>query len=141
MPLRGLAELQANLRKVNSWTNPAIKRALEEAAGNTINHIKTKQEHIRGKSLSKKTAAQHPDKHFYVWTQKLLNSIRRSEVTVFINGAEIEIRVGGPQVDYAAVVEMGGPNRKAYPFLQPGLEDTQEEDIRIMARELSKVFG
>jgi len=141
MALQGLDELKANLRRVDNWTNPAIKRALEDAAGNTINHIKTKQEHLWGKSLDKKTVKAHPHKDFYVWTQKLLNSIHRSKVVVLINGAEIEIIAGGPQVDYAAGVELGGPNRRAFPFLIPGLEDTQGENIRIMANELSRVFG
>ena len=140
MALQGLDELKANLRRVDSWTNPAIKRALEDAAGNTINHIKTKQEHIRGKSLDKKTVKAHPHKGFYVWS-KLLNSIHRSKVVVLINGAEIEIIAGGGVVDYAPLVELGGPNRRAFPFLMPGLEDTQGENVRIMANEISKVFG
>jgi len=99
MALQGLEELQKNLRRVDNWTNPAIKRALEDAAGNTINHIKTKQEHLWGKSLDKKTVKAHPHKHFYVWSQDLINSIHRSKVKVFRNGAEIEIRVG---MDYGA---------------------------------------
>jgi len=141
MALQGLKEFRANLQKVNNWTNPAITRALEHAAGNTINHIKTKQDHQWGKPLGRKTTAAHPHKHFYVWSQELINSLHRSKVKAFRNGAEIEIIAGGPDVDYAPAVELGGPNRRAFPFLVSGLEDTTGENERIMATEISKVFG
>jgi len=141
MALRGLEELRKNLQKVNDWTNPAIKRALQEAAGNTINHIKTKQDHQWGKPLGRKTTAAHPHKHFYVWSQELINSIRRGYYKAYPNGAQTTIHAGGPDVDYAAAVELGGPNRRAFPFLQPGMEDMQKENIDTIARELSKVFG
>ena len=140
MSLQGLEELQANLRRVDDWTNPVIKTGLEKAAGNTINKIKLKN-HLWGKSLDRATVKEHPHKEFYVWTQELINSIRRSNVKVLMNGAEIEIRAGGGDIDYAAAVELGGPKRRAFPFLKPGLDETHGENVQIMADELSKVFG
>ena len=139
MALEGLEELKANLQRVDDWTNPAIKRALEKAAGNTINKIKSK-DHIHGKTLSRQTVKEHPHKEFYSWSQELLNSIRRSEVKVKLDGAQIEIHAGDKTIDYAAAVELGGPNRRAFPFLKPGLEETQGENIVIMAEEIKKVF-
>ena len=139
MGLQGLKELKENLQKIDNWTDGAIKTALEKAAGNTINRIKSK-DHIHGKTLSRQTVREHPHKEFYTWTQELLNSIRRSEVKVFLNGAEIEIRAGSNTINYAAKVELGGPNRRAFPFLAPGLEETENENMVIMADELKKVL-
>jgi len=140
MSLEGLEELKANLQRVDDWTKPAIKKALEKAAGNTINKIKSK-DHLWGKTLSRQTVKEHPHKEFYSWSQELLNSIRRSEVSIKIaGGAEIEIRAGDKTIDYAASVELGGPNRRAFPFLKPGLEETQGENIIIMAEEIKRAF-
>jgi len=140
MSLEGLKEFQQNLKRVGSWTDSAIKEALERAAGNTISHIKTKQIHLWGKSLTKVTVKEHPHKEFYMWTEELINSIRRGNVEAYLNGAQIEIRAGDKTINYAALVELGGPNRRAFPFLKPALEKTQGENLVIMAGVLKKVF-
>lgn len=98
-----------------------------------------KRAHQFGPSLSKEIVREHPDDRFYSWTQELANSM-------MAGSAEVD-KTGSPFVEvlttesYAAKVELGGPNSRAFPFMGPALMTTQQAGISIMVAASKRALG
>jgi hypothetical protein len=63
---------------------------------------------------------------------------KRSKVQSTLSGASIEI---GAEQAYAADVEKGTPNRRAFPYMGPALADTKDETLRILAIAVRRVLS
>lgn len=143
MPEFDTSDFQRRLKLIKNWSDQAILTGLEASADQVITHIKKTQRHLRGKSLSRAVVREHPHPEFYVWTQRLINSLYpsteiRSKARGTVTGAYIEV---GAQEPYASLVERGGAGRRAFPFLGPALGATKGANLQIMAEALRSVLG
>lgn len=143
MPEFDTSDFQRRLKLIKNWSDQAILTGLEASADQVITHIKKTQTHLRGKSLSRGVVREHPHEHFYVWSQRLINSLYpsgeiQSRARGTATGAYVEV---GAQEPYASIVERGGAGRRAFPFLGPALGATEAANLQIMANALKRVLS
>ncbi len=114
-----------------------------------------KSQHLRGKSLSREAVLVHEDlqgtgsPRFYTWSSKLVNSIHALKVKVLPNGFKGEVVAGEKyatavetgeysktgEIDTGAIgVELGTPNRRAFPFLGPAITESAPAIILLFAK-------
>ena len=132
--LLGSKELIAKLKTVDTMLNPELIKSMELSQNLVATHAKAS--HIRGKSLSLAERKEHPDERFYGWTQKLANSIHALKVKA------TPIKIEGSVVageKYAAKVETGGPNSRAFPFLGPAVNENGEAIIGIFIAGIRRI--
>jgi HK97 gp10 family phage protein len=108
--------------------HPELIQAMQ-MAGNLV-VTRAKADHPRPASKSERKA--HPYKRFYTWTGKLVNSMRIGETQAFFDRIIQFIHAGDGLTDYAAAVEFGTVNAKAYPFFLPALNDTKKDALKVM---------
>ena len=120
---RLLSRLNLSTRHLMS----AGKEGLEVSANLVATHAKTR--HVRAKSLSREAVRRHADRRFYVWSERLANSIHPGRVEAYSHGLRIAVHASEA---YAAAVEKGGPNRRAFPFMEPALNENRGNILRIL---------
>ena len=114
---------------------------MERAQNLVVTHAKS--QHLRGASLSREAVLEHEDlqgtgsPRFFTWSAKLVNSIHAEKVKVFVNGIKGEVTAGER---YATKIELGGPNRRAFPFMGPALVGTAPATILLFAAAVKKVI-
>jgi len=96
-----------------------------------------KSKHVVGSSLSGEQRKSHPDSRFYTWSAKLVNSIKPEKVKVLSYGLTGEVTASEA---YATLIEIGGPNRRAFPFFGPALEEEAVGIVAILGVAVSKVI-
>lgn len=128
--------VQAKLRRVRDWTNPAIAIGLQVAANLVVRHAKAKHPRPAGRSEQ----AEHPYPRYYDWTGNLTGSIRAGAVRIYKDGAEIPVNAGSPTVNYAPAVELGTPRSRAFPYMRPALEENAQEFLQILGGVLRRVI-
>lgn len=133
--MEGLSALKEALNRNERRVDAVSKTGLEIWAALVTAHAKAN--HQRGKGLSLQERTEHSDDRFYVWTNILVNSIAQGDVHYDPMGAEIEVMA---TADYAAAVELGGPNRRAFPFMTPALDANKGAGLTIMENLLRMVF-
>ena len=133
--LQGLKELNANLKLVKTFTEIELIQAMEVSQALVANHAKAN--HLKGKNLSAAERKAHSDPRFYAWSQKLVNSIHSEKVKVTAFNIKGEVSAGEK---YAARVELGSANSRAFPFFGPALEKNSQEIINTFAAAVKKVI-
>ena len=133
--LQGLKELNANLKLVETFTMAELKQAMEISQALVANSAKAN--HLKAKNLSAAERKVHSDPRFYSWSQKLVNSIHAEKVKVSAFGIKGEVSAGEK---YAARVELGTANSRAFPFLEPALAKNSQEIINILGAAVKKVI-
>lgn len=128
--------LQAKLKTIKNWTDPAIATGLAVAANVVVKHAKSG--HPRPASPAARML--HPHPRYYDWTGNLTGSIRAGKVKVYTDGAEILIHAGSPTVNYAARVEFGSPKTRAFPYMRPALEKNAQTFVTILGMALKRVI-
>ena len=131
---KSLQEFERNLRRVNNFTDPAIAEGLERGANLVVQHAQAN--HPR--PGSKAAAKEHIFPRFYTWRGITAASIHAGEVKSEKKGAEIEVI--SPE-SHSAALEFGTPTARAFPFMGPALEGTQEKVFRELAASIAKVLG
>jgi len=74
---------------------------------------------------------------FYTHSADLVNSINAEKVKTFVNKIEGKVVAGEK---YATKIEVGGPNRRAFPFFGPALVKKTPEIIAIMGAAVAEVI-
>ena len=133
--VQGLAELNRNLKLVKTFTDASLITAMELSQNKVATNAKSR--HIVGSQLSREQRKTHPDSRFYTWSADLVNSIKAEKVQVFVNGLKGEITASEP---YATLIEIGGPNSRAFPFFGPALEEEAVGIVAILGAAISKVI-
>ena len=87
--------------------------------------------------VSREEAILHPDTRFYTWSGKLVSSIKAEKVQVFVNAIKGEVTASEP---YATLIEIGGPNRRAFPYFGPALTEEAAPIILLMGNAVAKVI-
>ena len=108
---------------------------MEKAQNLVVTH--SKSNHIAASGLSAGERKTHADPRFYTHSAKLVNSIHAEKVKVFVNGLKGEVTAGER---YATKIELGGPNRRAFPFMGPALVGTAPATILLFAAAVKKVI-
>jgi len=106
---------------------------MEKAQNNVATHAKAR--HQAG--VSREEAILHPDSRFYTWSAKLVNSIHPLKVKIHLNGLTGEVVAGEK---YATLIELGGPNRRAFPFMDPAVTETAPVNIALFAAAVAEVI-
>lgn len=133
--LQGSEQLKANLKLVQTFLNPVLIQAMEMSQNLVVTHAK--HNHIRGKSLSPAERKEHADERFYGWSQKLVDSIHPEKVEARIYSIKGEVVAGEK---YATKVEVGGSGRRAFPYMRPALDASNEAILLIFAAAVRKVI-
>ena len=136
MSLQGSKELIANLNLIQNWTAVELKRAM----GKSLNLIATaaKEDHLRGDSLSPAGVKDHQEERYLTWSGELTGSIHSEGAKATLSSISGIVSASEP---YAEKVEFGGPNRRAFPFLGPALDDNNEKILEMFAVAVKKVVG
>jgi len=108
---------------------------MEKAQNLVVTH--SKSNHIAASGLSAGERKTHSDERFYTHSADLVNSIKPEKVKVFVNGLKGEVTASEP---YATKIEIGGPNRRAFPFMGPALTGTAVAQIALFAAAVKKVI-
>ena len=96
-----------------------------------------KSRHVVGSQLSRPERKSHTDPRFYTWSSDLVNSIKAEKVKASITGITGEVTASEP---YATLIEVGGPNRRAFPFFGPALTEEAVAIVAILGAAVSKVI-
>jgi len=134
--LLGLEQLNANLQLVKNWTNESLKTGMEVSLN--LIEVSAKANHKRAKSLSPDVRKEHPDERYYTWSGQLTGSVHAEKVKVSLTGLTGEVVASEA---YAIPIELGGPNRRAFPFLGPALNDNSEEIFMILGSAVKAALG
>ena len=108
---------------------------MEKAQNLVVTH--SKSNHVAASQLSAGEKKTHSDIRFYTHSSKLVNSIKAEKVQVSVNGLKGEVTASEP---YATAVELGGANRRAFPFMGPALTGTAVEQIALFIAAIKKVI-
>lgn len=108
---------------------------MEKAQNLVATHAKNN--HIAASQLSAGQRKTHADPRFYTHSSDLVNSIHAEKVQVFVNGLRGEVTAGER---YATKIEIGGPNRRAFPFFGPALIDSTPAIIALFNIAVKKVI-
>jgi len=96
-----------------------------------------KSRHLVGKQIPLGERKSHSDPRFYTWSNKLVSGIKAEKVKVFTYGITGEVTASEK---YATLIEIGGPNRRAFPFFGPALEEEAIGIVAILGAAVSKVI-
>ena len=135
MALLGVAELNANLKLIKDWTAVELVKGMEISLNKIVTTAKSN--HERAKSLSPSELKLHPSDRYYTHTGKLTGSIHAEKVQATLTGISGAVVASEA---YAAKVELGGPNRRAFPFMQPALVGNEQAFIYIMTNHIRMVI-
>lgn len=92
-----------------------------------------KRDHVQANTLSPAEVKEHPDERYYTHTARLTNSMRASDAQIDAKGSPyVEISAGDEKTQYAKKVEMGGPNSRAFPFMELALKEKHVEGMAIL---------
>ena len=108
---------------------------MEQSQNLIVTHAK--HNHKVGSQISPAEITEHTDPRFYTWSADLVNSINAEKVKVMVNKIEGDVSAGEK---YATDVELGTPNRRAFPFLKPALNASYAGIIAIMGAAVKKVI-
>ena len=128
--------LLQKLKMVQRRQTAEAKEGLEVSANLVISHAK--RNHVRGKSLTPWGVRLHRSRRFYVWSERLVNSMHAGKVTVYKNGLQIAVHASE---SYAAAVEKGGPNRRAFPFFGPAIKENRARISSSIMKAMKKVHA
>ena len=129
-----LKEFQDNLKKVSDFTAREIETAMEVGQSRVMRSAKANH-------MAAPKDGSHPDPRYYDRTAKLTNSIRVGEIEATEDHITGVVNAGGGVVDYATAIELGTPTHRAYPFLQPALEDNADSILFIFADAVKKALA
>jgi len=135
MSLQGSKELIANLKLIQNWTAVELKVAMEKSLN--LIEVSAKANHTRGKSISREERKAHSDKRYYTWSGDLTGSIHSEGAKATLSNIS---GVVSASEAYAEKVELGSPNRRAFPFLGPALSDNDEKIVELFATAVKKVI-
>jgi len=112
-----------------------------------------KNNHNAASQISAGERKDHPDPRFYTHSGKLVSGIKAEKVQVFANGLKGEVTASEPYAtkvetgDYNKTgdislvgTELGTPNRRAFPFLGPALNETAVGQIALFLAAVKKVI-
>ena len=97
----------------------------------------SKSRHVVGSQLSREQVKEHSDPRFYTWSSDLVNSIKAEKVQVFVNGIKGEVTASEK---YATKIEVGGPNRRAFPFFGPALTEEAVPIVALLGAAVARVI-
>lgn len=122
-------ELSENLARLERLDSPYLAEGMQRAANVAVTLMKANHPAPPASgSLYKghfgySLATKHDHQRFYTRSGKLVNSMRAGETKVETTKITQEVLAGDQYVNYAAPVELGGPNRRAYPYMAPAIID------------------
>ena len=130
----GLAELNRNLKLVKTFVDASLITAMELSQNKVATNAKSR--HVKGSQLSSAERRSHPDERFYTWSADLVNSIKTEKVKALPYGITGEVTASEK---YATLIEIGGPNRRAFPYFGPALEQEAVKIVALLGAAVSKV--
>ena len=138
--MKGVKELQSNLRKIENWTHNALIGAMEQAANNVVTHAKAEHEFVGPTSgASVPYIREHTDPRFFTHTAVLVNSINSDRpVQIRPNGLLKEVYAAAP---YAAHVELGTSKSRPFPFLSTALIATGQANVNLFVAATKRVLS
>jgi len=92
---------------------------------------------LRGKSLSPYGVRDHQEERYFTWSGDLTGSIHSEGAKATLSNIS---GVVSASEAYAEKVELGSPNRRAFPFLGPALSDNDEKIVELFATAVKKVI-